>query len=372
MLLPCSNTANAIREKESVTTMADWSEIPEDLLRAIADPAGAAKDFLPFSVEENREASLPSLPWLMLFPKRVDFHSIPFYSLHNKLYDVALPAETNNPTRCWGSPRGWIIAHGSDTVIRLINPLTQLEIPFPSLPPDKSHFHKARVFERPNVTHSSEILVVIIFCDRYTDFRGGVGIAGPGDEGWTLLEDQEIDRLEDMICFEDRVYGVRTDGTLVLCEVDGPKPKASNFAPPPRKVGVTFDMFNLIESEGDLLMVLAVEYKRQAKSFEVYKFEMDTKQWTGLKDLGNRALFVSDTNYSMSVTVADGVRWRSNCIYCTGSNRYVRLEHGQCSMGMHEIGQTICKFDMREKRVEPDNLYADKLWSPFWLKPSYS
>ncbi|KAK3000666.1 hypothetical protein RJ639_020675 [Escallonia herrerae] len=48
---------------------------------------------------------------------------------------------------------------------------------------------------------------------------------------------------------------------------------------------------------------------------------MDTKQWRELKDLGNRALFVSDTNYSMSVTVADGVRWKSNCIYCTRSNR---------------------------------------------------
>ena len=57
-------------------------------------------------------------------------------------------------------------------------------------------------------------------------------------------------------------------------------------------------------------------FRERKEAFEVYKFNLETRRWAELDDLGDRALFLGD-NYSIYVFPANGVDCIGNCIYCS-------------------------------------------------------
>ena len=109
----------------------DWSSIPVDLLRLVANKVHSLEDYVHFgavcwswyhaatSPKNNKLNSL--FPWVMLADtENNDSHG--FYSLSsNKVYEFDLPEIVGK--RCWGSPFGWLVIAGIDNMeIQLFNP----------------------------------------------------------------------------------------------------------------------------------------------------------------------------------------------------------------------------------------------------------
>ncbi|XP_038718548.1 F-box protein SKIP23-like [Tripterygium wilfordii] len=342
--------------------------------------------------EKKNWVSGRQLPWLVLAETEGEDDSKSrgrgFFSLYkNKRYNIDVPGLRG--CRIWGSNHGWIVAFGLDLQIHLVNPLSGSKL---SLPPQstfknqpKCHpspqwyrdvfIHKALVLKRPSL--SGEQLVVAAW-------YGGchfLAIARPGDETWTEVESvyqcgpSRI--IRDVACCNGQIFALGSCGTLVLCEFDGPYPPNSIiFAPPPADIKLANKLY-LVESMGDLLMVVRVmdwddDYNcgYETSYFDVHKFNFKTKEWTELENLGDMALFVGDS-YSMSLSSTEVAGCVGNRIYFTDDN-FDQWDSERESYGGHDIGV----FDMEECTIHalPLDCIGDGLRSafscPVWLVPS--
>ncbi|XP_038679231.1 putative F-box protein At5g55150 [Tripterygium wilfordii] len=383
--------------------MAEVPELHSDVIGEIVKRIDTVEDLAVVSrvcsswrlaaLKEENWVSGRQLPWLVLPETKEEDESKSsrgFFSLYkNKRYDLDVPELRG--CRIWGSNHGWIVAFGLDLQIHLVNPLSRSKF---SLPPHstfkhqrpkyhpspqwyrEAFIHKALVLKRPNLS-GQQLLVAALYgrCNY-------LAIARPGDETWTEVESEYRCRpsrtIQDVACCNGQIFALGSCGTLLLCEFDGPKPPNSIiFAPPPADIKSANKLY-LVESMGDLLMVVRVvdedddygyysDYETYA--FDVHQFDFKTKEWTELYDLGDRALFIGDS-YSMCLSSTEVAGCVGNRIYFTDDNFE---QWDRDNYGGHESGV----YDMEEftiDRLPLPNCIGDRLRSafecPVWLMPS--
>ncbi|PHU28132.1 hypothetical protein BC332_00225 [Capsicum chinense] len=127
--------------------MADWAELPCDLIVQIANPVKVLEDFIAFSAvctswriaatKENFDALSPQLPLLMLEDRRYknrdkDDDYRQFYALSKKKFSriYYLPESRE---RFWFLSQGWLCTvEGRTGEMNLLHPFTRTQIQLPS------------------------------------------------------------------------------------------------------------------------------------------------------------------------------------------------------------------------------------------------
>ncbi|KAK9289986.1 hypothetical protein L1049_008148 [Liquidambar formosana] len=373
-------------------SMADWTQLPYDLITTIANYLTSVEDFLAFSsvcrswrsVYSNKNWTPgPQFPWLMLSEKRND-ETRGFFSFdQSKLYELALPEIRGR--RCWGSSHGWLVTAGFDLEIELFNPVTRVRIAlppqfeFPKQPKmgmvlDWSRFvYKAIVIKRllDSRKIDDEYVVMAIY-----GLERRLAFARPGYNSWVAVKNSSCASFRDVAYFEGCIFALCEMGSLLLCEIDGPDaPRAVQIGSPLGYDLGRWDQLYLVESSGDLLMVIRhdydiwTEYYYETVDFTVYKFNFDTGNWTEVKDLGDRALFVGHC-CSMSLSTSNIVNCQPNSIYFTVDKlkRWWIYE-------VKQTGRDMGIYNMADKSIK--NLYSGvdspSYYScPIWVMPALS
>ncbi|PIA42711.1 hypothetical protein AQUCO_02000278v1 [Aquilegia coerulea] len=359
----------------------DWLKLPcdinEDIFKRLVD----IDDYVRFgavckswqSVKQTKKRNQFS-PWLLLPEAEINtqdrdddninnYHMRNFFSLSSGKTVYLNVLETQG-RRCFGSPFGWLFTIGLDLNIHLINPLTRIQIPFPSQPTFQyqyeCHYEPrdlrtifvsrfAMSSNTPNKDQGSCVVMVI-----YSQFRK-LAFARPGDESWTAIEIPK-EAHKDVICFKDQFYAVTVWGKLEkICEIDTPQPRTVDFMPPPEDVKSS-ENFYLLEMCGDLHLVVRIfdqdesapegVFRYKTKMFEVYKLDFDSMKWIELFDLGDYALFVG-TNASFAVLTCDNPEIKRNSIYFTDDQDdcYRNGDGGGHDMGIFDFpNETFERF----------------------------
>ncbi|XP_010909528.2 F-box protein At2g26160 [Elaeis guineensis] len=187
--------------------MADWSELPNDILGLIADRllflldlyhfASVCTSWRPIALEK-RHLSCQRPPLLML-PYEEDSATCSFISISNmETCKIFLPELRNK--WCCGSSYGWLFTMDDDLEIYLLNPLSRVQVKLPPHPmfPDiirrrkalgeKSDIwkyeiiHKVMLSDDPISNPNFLIMAIVSEYDECTFCR-------PGDKTWTSFKD---------------------------------------------------------------------------------------------------------------------------------------------------------------------------------------
>ncbi|KAF8412286.1 hypothetical protein HHK36_000247 [Tetracentron sinense] len=346
--------------------MANWSELPNDLLGLIAQRVLIYEDFVAFggvceswrsvAVKQNFTPS-PQLPWLML-PEQKNCDTRTFFSLSKGMvHERRLPEVRGK--RCWGS-QGWLITFSIDLNISLLNPFTRLQIQLPPHRTFKYHFDIYEDVEEYNYT-PAEIQELYIYKaivssspSSTTDYvvmvihgpKIQLAFARPGDEAWTTIEETRPTRYYDVIYYKEKFYAVNSHGVVVVCDVQGPNPTELRII---AKMPDFDTKIYLVESAGALLVVSRYVdinivngvFIYQTTKFRVFKPDLSKSngEWLQLKNLGDRALFLGQST-SMSIVASDFPKCKANCIYFTDDNEEPYLcnpEGGGKDMGIFDL-----------------------------------
>ncbi|XP_042519326.1 putative F-box protein At5g55150 [Macadamia integrifolia] len=316
-----------------------WSRLPEELIGYITKRLHSVEDIVRFGVvcrswravtiQKRYYSSKLSPPWLMLVENESN-ENRGFYNISsNRVHHLHLPEAQGR--RCWGSPHGWLVTIGIDLEIHLLNPLTRTRIrvppqtTFPDLydtgrtPKEicDSFIEKAVICSSPSSSSSADNCIVMAIYGELSL----LAFAKIGDTKWTSLENCPRGFI-DLIYSNGYFFALQSLGNVVKCEINGPHPKAIEFASPPK---VNFvERKYLVELSGELHMVMR-NFKNigpysspqsRTTDFKIYKLDSRNKQWVEVESLGDRALFVGN-NSTFAISVSDHPEFQSNCIYFT-------------------------------------------------------
>lgn len=187
-----------------------------------------------------------------------------------------------------------------------------------------------------------------------------------------ILDTLVAGNMADVVCFEDRVYGVNKNGNLMLltCNINNGTCtfQFSSIVKRPSVFDVLekrIEGINLVESAGELLMIVK---KGSLPYFKVYKFSFKKKKWLPIDSLGSNAVFIG-TNYTMSVfapEIDETSYIRGNCIYFS--------RHVYTSTCQEEGYTYLCVYDMKSKMIAQHCRDGRKIECSgcCWLLPSLS
>ncbi|KAL3534657.1 hypothetical protein ACH5RR_003118 [Cinchona calisaya] len=331
--------------------MADWSQIPYDIVQMIGVRLDAVEDFLAFSAVCRSWRSIystrkwtpgPQVPWLMLSDNE-NSNRRSFFSLYReKVYELELPEAHGR--RCWGSNDGWLVTIGSDLEIHLLNAFTRVRMRLPAPSTFKFLF------------------------DVVVDWQ--LAFTNPGYASWITVEESFQYRIMDVACLNNQIFALSATGTLLVVDINLQLPEIVHLAAPPHQWAR--EQVFLVESLGDILMIYQYIYvgnlnhPGEPVQFEVFKFDFGAREWTQIKDLGDRAIFVGD-NIAMSVSATKLINYRGNSIYFIGSKVENWWRYDENFMD-HDSGV----YNMASGIVEPFYFGADypsHYSCPIWLTP---
>ncbi|PIA28120.1 hypothetical protein AQUCO_07200031v1 [Aquilegia coerulea] len=384
----------------------NWSELPDELVRIIAEKLEFSHDFIRFGAVchpwrsvtltlDKRLLFLKSFPWLML-PSSADDDDdddyeddqdqdrrffIPF---ENRICHIKLPEARG--CHCWGSPYGWLLTFGFDQQFHLLNPLTRVRLP---LPP-RSTFEDS-FFDDTNpgknrmccvrkafiiLTSDNNVVVENNFLVLLTIGEFGESVfARPGDKTWSVIEAPGYGNMKDIIRFNGQFYGVDELGHLKVCDFRGPHPVFVDFANHPEGARGS-QGFYLVELGGDLHMVNRLydptpvefppkEFHHVYKSifFHVLKFDFCTRKWEILQTLGDHAIFIG-SNTSFGFKASDYLACKPGCIYFTDdyNESFGRL-----------LGADMGIYNHKANTIEPvyqGNDILSRFSPPVWITPN--
>ncbi|XP_030522739.1 F-box protein SKIP23 [Rhodamnia argentea] len=335
--------------------MAEWSQMPEDLLELIARRLDTQFDVLRFrsvcsswrssvapSPSPSRRGRFPILPNDGISDAAWGFHLS-----RRTIFLLGVPR-----TRDQTVPSGWLLKVKEDVPrsMNLLNPLSRC--PFTSLPEDfprvldlmnlhvleLGHEYVLQYMSyRPcgNDGHLYMEKVVFLCLDSGNDFAlltihvsGKLAMFKSGEKRWSIIQDMPSP-YDDVILFKGEFYAVDGTGRTVVVGLD---------------LGVTLiaqsnwggDKKFLVESVGELLLVdmyLSLDaendhdgvvaelpenfdyfMRERTVRFKVYKLDREEKEWNEVKDLGDRVLFLGD-DCTFSASAADLRPCKGNCIF---------------------------------------------------------
>ena len=383
--------------------MANWSQLPPELLGEISHRLGSQTHFLRFrsvcswwrsSVlprHRNLPSRFPFLPNDGISDTTWGFH------LSKRTIYLLAPPPISDPGEPW-------LVKVEDCVpgrsLRLLNPLSRFQIkPLPDLFPKVLDLSRFRVHElgqeyvlhymhsrplRNSLSNPSNLYmekVVFKFLDSDTEdyilltihVSGKLAVYRFGDKTWTIIHDMPAP-YDDVILFRGDFYAVDSTGRAVIVD-------------PSANVGMVSgpvfggDKKFLVESMGEILMVDM--YLNTASSaeeedgfeqfdefmvertvrFKVYSLNRRENKWAEMNSLGDRVLFVGD-DCTFSASDLDLGRCK-NCIFFT--------DNFFCNGGEADgafRGRDISVYDMENGIIAPLADYPEfsKL---FWPPPDW-
>ncbi|OMO79529.1 hypothetical protein COLO4_24406 [Corchorus olitorius] len=281
--------------------------------------------------------------------------------------------------RCWGTPYGWLITLGIDLQIRFFNPLSRQSISLPAQPTfntfNLDHEKLRRIFIR-NISLSSnptspDCIVMAIFSSRRL-----LGFAKAGDPAWRTIDINAAHMLEDVTYFRGSFYALHSKGYLIICQdLDGPSPKAVEFAKSPVK---GYPIKYLVDLGGELCMIarnINEEYEEgdgvvetktwiQTEGFEIFKLDMQCRIWEKMLSLGDRSLFLGNC-CTFSVLAADYPNCNSNCIYFTDDDSLSWYGTGDYDIGIYNCdNKKVLRLPVSDDHEQG---FHSKFSPPLWI-----
>ncbi|KAL3722762.1 hypothetical protein ACJRO7_035033 [Eucalyptus globulus] len=335
--------------------MAEWSQMPEDLLLLIARRLGTQFDVLRFrSVCSSWRSSVAPSPGpsrrgrsLILPNDGISDAALGFHLSKSTIFLLGVAR-----SRDQDAPAGWLLKVKEDVRRRmnLLNPLSRSPIaPLPEDFPrvldlmdlrllELGHEYVLQYMSYPPCGNDGHLYlekVVFLCSDDGNDFAlltihvsGKLAMLKSGQKRWSVIRDMPSP-YDDVILFKGEFYAVDGTGRTVLVGLD---------------LGVTLvaesnfggDKKFLVESVGELLLVdmylsldvetdhdgvvteLAENFdyitRERTVRFKVYKLDREEKVWNEVKDLGDRVLFLGD-DCTFSASAADLRACKGNCIF---------------------------------------------------------
>lgn len=297
----------------------DWSKLPEDLLRLLVDRLVVEEDFIALrSVCKYWRSAIPKdywkrVPWLLA--KKYESSKVVLKglnSLSRNIDSLSSLFQTELSWRYWGSFTGWILSQNQlDYRLQLVNPLTNVVIELPRLGHPIS---KGMVFYSPSSDSLQPGVGIMAISHRYC----GIAMLNAELKQWTYLSDNKHKSdFVDVVWYKNHIVAIRSSGTIVVFDEAG---VAASLTPPLDKVG-DHNALYLIESSGDLIILVQRHVILYGRHFEVYKLNLDTGGWIEVTGLGRHSVFVGES-YSISRRINDdtGDTWKPSCIYYTTYN----------------------------------------------------
>ncbi|KAI5315166.1 PREDICTED: F-box [Prunus dulcis] len=395
--------------------MADWSQLPKELLEEIAKRLESPFYLLRFrSVCCSWRSSVSSRPRRL--PGRFPFltnHGIcdttlGFHLSQRTVFLMGLPNFRNQT-----NPDCWLVKIEEDVPGRmhLLNPLSRFQLkPLPESFPKVLDLSKFWVFElggeyvlhyvhfRPFVNGNSfgdagnlymEKVVFMFLGSESNDFvlltihvSGKLAMFKSEDKRWTIIHDMPSP-YDDVILFKGQFYAVDGTGRTVIVGLHSNLNVVAN----PVFGG---DKKFLVESSGELLVVdmylsmapetdldvddeiIQLQFNgcltERTVRFKVFKLDREGKRLVELKSLGDRVLFLGDDcTFSASASELSGCK--GNCIFFTDNFFYTSGE----DEGVFK-GRDIGVFDLDDGSIAPLSDYPEysKLFwpPPDWIAPT--
>lgn len=389
--------------------MAEWSQLPKELLQDIANRLESPFYLLRFrsvcsswrlAVTTGSTSRFPYLPNDGISDNTWGFH----LSKHG-IYLLGSPETEANPDR-------WLVKIEENVPgrLRLLSPLSRSPIaPLPEDFPKVLDLSNRRVLDlgqeyvlhyvhfRPSSNALSDAghlymeKVVLMSLGSNGDgnfalltihVSGKLVMFRSGDKRWTVIHDMPSP-YDDVILYQGSFYAVDCTGRAVLVGLSSTVTLVANSV-------FGGDKKFLIESCGELLMVdmylsLVPEPNlddeadyylnpyvfmgEKTVKFKVFKLDREGKKWDEVRNLGNRVLFLSDDcTFSASASDLYGCK---NCIFFTDNFFYTSGEDD-------EVFKTraIGVYDLENGSIAPLTSYPEysKLFwpPPDWLKSTTS
>nr|XP_043608667.1 F-box protein SKIP23 [Erigeron canadensis] len=389
--------------------MADWSQLPRELLDLISKHLLTETDLLRFrSVCTSWRSSIQFLPcrFPILPNTGISDTTWGFYLSKRTIFRISLPPDSQNHNN---QNLPWMIKFEKDNPTKghLMNPLIGSE--FISLLPNfprsldlinfrvqelGQEYALQNISYRPNANSIGDSISLymekVAFCGLGNDgffvlltihVSGKLALLKFGQRKWNIINDLPSP-YDDVIFYNGDFYAVDSTGRTVI--VDWEVVSLTVVA------GSVFggDKKFLVESDGGLYMVdkhLSVgpendfDYDDENYEFyedfdcfmsertvklEVYKLDFEGQKWVEVKDLGDRMLFLGD-NCGFSASAKEFPGCKGNCVFFTGQNR-----EDDGSMKSKGVGV----FDLENGNIGaiPNNSgYSQLFWPPpSWLHPS--
>ncbi|XP_050245284.1 F-box protein At2g26160-like isoform X1 [Quercus robur] len=385
-----NSNSSSPRRPRSETNQApapSWDELPADMICEIAKLLPNfvdIKSLLTVCKQWNSvspEITRPSFPLpfpLLMLSKTLNTNWRSFFNLcDSKRYRLEL--STFGGKRCWGSPYGWVVLLDPNSNAHLEHLGKGRQIILPSLNTIRTLaateewfrlIHKFIIFKQPS--HESSFLVIAIFGPEnslaFVRVGEGAALNGRGQDEWVLVANPDEFKFKDVTCFNDQIYGLCDNGTLVRVELDA---EVQVVSPQPEDVWEPQKLY-LVELFGNLFGVFRHGYyyplkrRYETASFSVYKFNFDTPSWVEVRNgrgLEDHAVFVGDGNSWCCPTIT--ISSSSKRIYFTDDNWDWQMcpggEYGGCDVGV---------FDMKTREIQPLPFGEDNPSSysrPIWV-----
>ncbi|GAB2212052.1 hypothetical protein Droror1_Dr00025396 [Drosera rotundifolia] len=387
--------------------MANWDELPEELVIEIGERVGRYDDFESVAeVSSHWKSSLrstsycgrsPQVPWLML-PAVEDENidkasttSLRFYSLSKRMihHQCTMPMKIND-VRCYSS-NGWLLMVSRYLSMSLYNPFSGRQIPLP----DKTSLGDHDVFDDTNdddddckdmfaqfvqkcalsSSPSSGIddFSVMIIYGKFSR----LAIWSVGDNAWTRVEaagHMFKGAFLDITCFQGDFYAVDCECRVLAVACTRSKPGMGEITKTPIKANVVVDVSRfcpefvipyLVESGNKLLVVPRSFANEDSLKFSVLEVNVSNGEAQEVNDLGNMALFLGD-NHSMSIEASTRNGCKANCIYLADDSVHCRLE-------CFKEEKRFAIYNLSDSSVE--HCYAGEMCSRFtsslWIEPRH-
>ncbi|CAH2069894.1 unnamed protein product [Thlaspi arvense] len=287
----------------------------------------------------------------------------------------------NNQRWVCGGTRGFLLTVNVSFPfqVNLQNPFTNTVV---SLPPLISFEDAQRLLQSQAIFQDSQTLknfvkkavsstslldpdwvVVVIY---NTD--GKLAFCRRGDEQWTDLDSDHVASSVDDIVFCNGVFfAIDRIGEIYQCELNPNNPKAVPLcsASPFR-----YDPCKKYFAESDFGKLWVVLKKLELNDdcdftvfFEIYEFSPETKEWTVVRSLRGKALFLSPQGGCIAVLAGE-----------TGSRGFIKdnsvyfVDGNEASVGSGSPNLSVFEWDSKQIK----KLYQPRSWNceMFWVTPT--
>ncbi|KAJ0982608.1 hypothetical protein J5N97_010863 [Dioscorea zingiberensis] len=320
------------------------------------------------------------LPYLVMQnPENIEMR---FFNLSRQVIGLASYPEVHG-RYCCGSSQGWLVTIDFNLEMHLFDPYSSSEIKLPPLPsPQEQHIEEVEQKNRERAQYSGlteaqvrrdcSVYKVILSTDPRTssdyivvaifEWFKRLALWKPGASTWVTVNSYyPYCRMVDMLWHKGVLY-VITDMHLLFTLDVGPFPKLILINSYLNVIGNVFrELRYLVELEGELHLIFKEVWSQHNKtySFTVFKFNSKNKELTGLKSIGDYALFLGG-NHSIAVPSND--ECQSDSIYFTDD----------CTESLH-----LCRkadlgiFNMKDETVQvflSSEVYTPEPFPPLWLE----
>ncbi|TYH78168.1 hypothetical protein ES332_D04G206800v1 [Gossypium tomentosum] len=390
--------------------MADWTQLPKELLELISKRLGTHYDVIRFRSVCSTWRSAVTAPNRCRNRFAPRFPLLPIssqFSLSKRSVFLLGSPTTSTQTNA-SSPSSWVIKIEEDPMngrVQLLNPLSRSR--FDSLPdnfPKPLNLLDFRVLELGEeyvlhyLTHHSvgnlymEKVVLSCLDDNVNDFiiltihvSGKLAMFKSSVKKWAIIQDMPSP-FDDVILYKGNFYAVDNTGRTVVVGLDF----ETDLIAMPVFGG---DKKFLVGSKGELLLVdmylsiesepgsssssagfgfveeyfenLALYMNERMVKFKVFKLDDAGKQWVEAKDLDDRVLFLGD-GCTFSASIEDLSVCRGNCIIYVDNFFY--------SLGEEDGASEHCDvgvFDLESGSIGPLTKFpqfSELFWPPpHWI-----